>query len=353
MGDLLVDGLEDLLDRLDREALKQLMFGPLAAGELDEQLARLARHAHPAYLPFATWDGSPLALHLQPGRELAASPVVLLPSDDHGAVSLADSPAGLPGALWVFCAPYLAENDPDRLRAATDALAAGIAERRPVPEALWQRADRVSDGWVAHGPGNRTVALSESGHPFAGDYDLARRTPRDEAEATLSQLIADRGHPELVGELIALRLTDDAEVPIGHVLEVLRAEAWREWSLGRGKWKVNAQGLSAWSAALAGGEGRLDGTEFAPLAGRPETYSGDDRTAGRQLEAVAAAALQVGDATLAVSQLRNAALVDVLSQGTYAPSLASRIADACDSVESNSAAAAVARRTAAVHSTGP
>ena len=72
--------LRGLIPGPTAEALTKVQLPAVEPSDLRQQLARLRAHVPPAYLPFATFDGFPLAIHLFPGREMANSPVVYIGS---------------------------------------------------------------------------------------------------------------------------------------------------------------------------------------------------------------------------------------------------------------------------------
>lgn len=334
-------------------ALGTIGLPGIAADDVEQNIARLARHVSPSYLPFATFDGSPLAIHVSPGVHVAASPVVYIETGSRVPKFVCGRFSDLACGAWLWIAQYH-KSKRDVLRAATDSLAAGIPGGRHVPPALWdllQTAPDYEPTWWGYDPEPTTTrawTLADVGHPFV---DL-ETVDRDDVDSALAQLIAyitrhPDAAPEILAALVAAQVATGQSPSREHLLRVLSAEAWLGGGeVVRGVWKDTGCGLTEWDSTLKialAGTGALDGTPFAPLMNHPNTYSGKDKHGAALLIEVADRFRGTGDHAAEVRQLRNAAFVSLLAEGRYSTAFCRRVADGCDRVVPDSLAAKIAR----------
>jgi hypothetical protein len=349
--------LLDLLDLVGREALQTLFFDPIEPEELDWYLARLSHRVAPAYLPLAADDSGILALHLWPGRDVAASPFVYIGEDQLELHYLCDGLHNLPVALWLWMGRYFKKGKLPVLRRAVAEMAARIPGGRSVPEPLWSLLESAPDyeptWWYANTEETteRAWQLAEVGHPFVGVPQPVRNAEAEEALALLAPFVRAHREPELVGLLLAAQLEAGREVDREDVLFVLGAQAWRQSGcLLGGRWLPKARGLCTWDLVLRNlpDRGMLAGTPFAALIDHPLAYSGEDGEGPLALGRVALAFRERGDPAAALRQFHNALSVALLALGGYPTELVLASTATCDAVAPGSLAAAVARRSAEI-----
>jgi len=317
-------------------------------------VARLNRHVAPSYLPFATEDLGTMVFHLYPGRDIAQSPILFVDNDAQEARFVCDRLASLPSALWLWNSTYL-EDEPEILREATDAMANGIPEGKPVPEALWEYigVDLISRWDNGLEQANKAWEIADVGHPFAGVPVMDFMTRTKNVPSSLEPFIRSRSDvPELTSVLLAYHKKIGLEIQKEDIMKILSAEMWQtlDHSL-EGLWRERGEGICEWDCTLKNIENPetvLGGTPFEALIGHPETYSGKDREGPRRLLAVADAFKKSGDRHGELRQRRNAATLALITSGGVSPEDAMGIAEVCDAIETGSLAAAVVRESARV-----
>lgn len=353
MDKLIEESLTNLLDVIGRDALQTLLFDPVAPAELNWHIARLSHRVAPAYLPLATDDSGALAVHLWPGRDVAASPLVYIGEDQCQVYYLCDGLHTLPVALWLWVGQYF-KRKLSVLREAVAEMSARIPGGRPVPASLWSLLEKAPDyeptWWYADAEEATTRAwqVAEVGHPFVGVPKPDRRAEAEEAIALLEPFVCAHREPELVSVLLAAQIDAGQAIDPADVLFVLAAEAWRQSGcLVNGRWRTSGEGLGAWDAVLRHlpDPAILASTPFAPLIDHPAAYSGEDREGPLALGRVAYAFLEQDDPASALRQFRNGLGVAVLALGSYPRQLVRDAASTCDAIASGSLAAALARRS--------
>jgi hypothetical protein len=180
--------------------------------------------------------------------------------------------------------------------------------------------------------------------------------PAEALQALQPFVESRRGEPEVVAALLGTQVVAATPRAAQDVLFVLGAEAWRNLTCLRGRWRARGSGMCEWDATLRNiddPEATLRGTAFEPLIGHPATYSGEDKEGPARLLAVADRFREAGDRDAELRQLRNSAMLSVLSAGEYPLDVAERIASTCDAIVPASLAAAIARESARVHEQGP
>ena len=353
MGELITQSLTNLLDVIGRDALRTLLFDPVAPAELDWHLARLSHRVAPVYLPIATDDSGAIALHLWPGRDVEVSPFVYIGEDQCQIYYLCDGLHNLPVALWLWVGRYFKQKLP-LLRETVAGMAVRIPGGRSAPDPLWSLLETAPDyeptWWHADAEETTTRAwqLAGVGHPFVGVPKPDYVAEAEEAIALLEPFIRTHPEPELVSVLLAAQIDAGHEIDRGDVLFVVAAEAWRQSEcLIDGWWRKGGEGLCAWDAVLRHlpDPEILASTPFAPLVGHPAAYSGEDREGPLALGHVAQAFLEQDNPAAALRQFRNGLSVAVLALGGYPRDLALAVASTCDRIAPGSLAAVVARRS--------
>jgi hypothetical protein len=345
--------LRRLIPEPAAEALSEILLPAIQPSELRQNLARLRAHVPPAYLPFATFSGFPLAIHLFPGRELIDSPVVYIGSGSRVPYFVCGRFADLPRGAWLWVAAYNRE-DLASFQSAIGTLERIVPGARPVPPALWDLLESAPDGeptwwgYDAEETTTRAWLTADVGHPFIklGDVDYSDAT---KALGELQAFVARETNPAplILSALIAAQI-ECAQTPSrDHILAVLAAEAWLggEMVLPVPLDPVE-RGMAAWSialkAALAQGD-LLSSTSFAPLVGHPEAYSGKDEEGPALLEDAAQGFRDGGDYAAEVRQRRNAAFLSLYTRGGYSQRQIQGIGDACQRVQPASLAVTLAR----------
>ena len=354
---LVESAVAGLLSARARDVLASIDLPAIDPGSLREYLARL-RFVAPMYLPFATYDGSPLGIHLWPGRPLSTSPIYYVPSDEQGATFVCASQADLPVGLWLWVAQYFKDRQ-DQLRAALEALQAEIPGGRAVPDELWrillQAAPEYEPSWWSPGGSEATQRAwraAKVGHPFVDVPPLDDVEEPERAIAILQPYVD--AHPDAAPEIVSALLAAQAQLGTAMdramALRVLSAEAERAGqTVFWGPWREYSEGLAEWDVVLRNLPDRrsmLHGTPFALLADAPETYSSRDPGGVARLVAVSEGFRDAGDAAGELRQLRNAAWLAALSDGVVPSELCVRIADSADRLEKDSPAGALARACA-------
>jgi hypothetical protein len=340
------------------DALRQLDLPVIQPGAMRQNIARLRHHVPPAYLPFATFDGSPLAFYLIPGIPMSNSPVTYIATGSRTPRLVCGQFKDLARGAWLWVARYYKKRCDD-LRAATNVLAENIAGGRPVPDVLWKILKEAPDyepTWWSDGASEYTFRAwnaADVGHPFA-PYKKVDRLRAENALPHLLELTRGLSNPapELITGLVAAQVATGQQVAREDLLYVLSAEAWLGGEkIVRGRWSPIEEGLGEWSLALKIALRQpevLDSTPFEALLGHPETYSGKDPSGNRVLLEVARRFGDAGDHLGELRQLRNAAFVSLIAQGGYSSDLCLAIAAACDRVSLGSSAATLARAYGAV-----
>jgi hypothetical protein len=350
--------LVELIPTSVSDALRQLDMPAIEQGNLRENIARLAHHVPPAYLPFATFDGSPLAIYLIPGIPMSNSPVTYIATGSRTPRFVCGQFKDLARGSWLWVAQYYKKRR-DVLRAATNVLAANIAGGRPVPDSLWEilkEAPSYEPTWWGEGASDYTVRAwneADVGHPFVR-YKEVDWLSAENALPYLLELARGSPNPapELITGLAAAQVATGQQVAREDLLYVLSAEAWLGGEkIVKGRWSPIGEGLGEWSLALKIALKQseiLEATPFEALLGHPETYSGKDPSGKGVLLEVAGRFGDAGDHLGEVRQLRNAAFVSLFAQGGYSSDLCLAIAAACDRVSLGSSAATLARAYGAV-----
>jgi hypothetical protein len=350
------DAIAGLLTDNAREALAALDAPPIDPDSLEEYLARL-RFACPAYLPFATYDGSMIAIHLWPGRAVEQSPIYYLPHDEQSARFLCGALADLPVGMWLWVARYFKERK-EELESALNRLRAEIPNAREIPPQLWQILDTAPEfeptWWSADATPETRQAwkISAVDHPFVDVPSLdGVEEPADAIPILESYLNSHRdAAPEIAAALLAAQREAGEPRDLKLVLRVLSAEAQRGGStVFEGEWRSTGDGLAEWDSTLrcieAPGE-TLRGTPFEPLATAPDTYTGTAAEGPGRLIETAARWHAAGDVNTELRQLRNAAWVQALTEGEVSSDLCAALAESADRVASGALAAALARACA-------
>jgi hypothetical protein len=345
--------LRGLIPGPTAEALTKVQLPAVEPSDLRQQLARLRAHVPPAYLPFATFDGFPLAIHLFPGREMADSPVVYIGSGSQAPKFVCGRFGDLPRGVWLWVAAYQKRNLPS-FRSAIEILERTLPASRPVPSTLWDLLEGAPTGeptwwgYRAKETTTRAWLTADVEHPFVklGDVDYSNAT---KALDELQTFVASETDPPplILSALIAAQLACGQTPSRDRLLAVLAAEAWLGGeTIVRARWWPKEQGMAAWSvalkAALAQGD-FLSSTPFAPLVGHPEAYSGTDKEGPALLEEVAQRFRDGGDRAAEVRQRRNAAFLSLYTRGGYSQKQIQEIGDACERVQPASLAATLAR----------
>lgn len=344
--------LEFLIPKASVEALGKIGLPAIAKADLEQNIARLAHHVAPSYLPFATFDGSPLAIHLYPDKEVSTSPVVYIDTSSRTPQLVCDQFNDLPRGAWLWIARYF-KDDCDTLRTATNTLASNIRGARSIQPELWDILATAPDyqpTWWGYNPKSATKqawTIADVGHPFVE----LETVNKEDANTALAQLLTFMdGHtnpaPEILAGYIAAQVATGKTPSHEYILRILSAEAWLGGEeILKGFWKKTGEGLCEWDGTLKialGVSGSLVGTPFAPLIGHPDAYSGKDKNGSELLIEAAEHFRNVGDYAGELCQLRNSAFVSLYAKGSYSRSLCERIADACNRIEPNSLAAKLA-----------
>lgn len=340
-----------------REAFASIDVPAIDPGSLSEYLARL-RFASPVYLPFATYDGSSIGIHLWPGRSLDSSPIYYVPSDAQGATFLCAGMVDLPVGLWLWVAQYF-KGRKDELRSALEVLRAEIPGGRAVPDELWRILDAAPEyepTWWSPGESEYTRRAwreARVGHPFVDVPSLEGIEEPEPAIAILQPYVDAHPNaaPESVSALLAAQARLGRALDRTLVLRVLSAEAERAGrTVFDGPWRALGDGLAEYDIVLRSLQdpsATLRGTPFALLAEEGETYSGRNSRGVARLVEVAEDFRNSGEAAGALRQLRNAAWLASLSDGEVSSDLCIRMADSADRIEADSLAGALARSCAA------
>jgi hypothetical protein len=336
-----------------REALASIGASVIDPASLREYWARL-RFACPAYLPFATYDGSMLAIHLWPERAVEHSPIYYLPHDDQSATFLCATLADLPVGMWLWVARYF-KDDPHVLQAALNRVAAAIPDAREVPARLWTILATAPAWEPTRWHTDSTPETREAWqvgavrHPFADVPRFVELQDPAEVVAVLRPYVTQHpdAAPEIVAALVAAQREGQQPQSAELVLRVLSAEAERGGTtVFTGDWRVTGDGLAEWDSTLRALDDparTLTRTPFESLA--PDTYA---RAGGAaRLVEVALGLRARGDAAGELRQLRNAAWVEALTEGEVSTTLCAALAESADRVAPGSLAAAVARACAA------
>jgi hypothetical protein len=345
--------LRGLIPEPASTALSKIQLPTIEPSDLRQQLARLRAHVPPAYLPFATSDGFPLAIHLFPGREVVDSPVVYVGSGSHSPKFVCGRFGDLPRGVWLWVARYHRE-DPTPFRSAIETLERTIATARPIPSGLWELLQGAPAnqptwwGYRAKETTTRAWLMADVEHPFVRLGDVDSSDP-NKALGELQAFVAREtsSPPVILSALIAAQLACGETPSLDHILAVLAAEAWLGGEMIlRLFWAPLDEGMAAWSialkAALAQGD-FLSSTPFAPLVGHPEVYSGKDKEGPALLEQVAQRFRDGGDHAAEVRQRRNAAFLSLYTRGGYSQKQIQEIGDACERVQPASLAVTLAR----------
>jgi hypothetical protein len=343
-------GCEGVFEPMARRALTEVDVQPLDRRHFRQALAQLREHVPPAYLPFATFDGSPLALHLFPGRALNKSPIVYVGIGSRSPQFVCNELQSLPVGIWLWVAAYY-KHRPDALRDATSKLSDSIPNARRVPDALWTILAQAPEGeptWWGSRPEQATREawqVGDVGHPFALLSDI----DDENADHALEQLQAvtdneDHPAPQVLSARIAAHLELGRPTERTAVLALLSSEAW----LGGepafiADWLSAEDGLGEWSRALRAAAGLLRGTPFERLESHPNTYSGSDPEGPSLLAAVAGDFAARADPAGEVKQLRNSAFVSLFTTRAYDSAACDALANACDRSTPGSPAATLAR----------
>ncbi len=358
MSNVIRDVVTDLLDEIGRDQLKDLMFEPIDMADVEQHLARLSVLAAPSYLPIAVYDGSLLAIHLWPGRDIRESPIVYLPHDEHGAQYICKDLTKLPCGLWLWVARYFKERQ-EILRNAVETITANIAGAQPVSEELWSlltESPSFEPTWWTPDCSEHTERawhIGDVGHPFVGLPRIPFEATAEHAISLLQPFVNERSDcPELLSILLAAYAKAGMEPDRESILNVLSAEAWRRLEcLLSGFWRLRGRGVCEWDATLRSiedPEALLEGTEYHALAGHPDTYSEEDEQGPNTLIRLAQQFRETGDREVELRQLRNAALLQVLVWGGWRPQLAELIAESCAAIAPNSPASHLALESARV-----
>jgi hypothetical protein len=355
--------IEDLIARVGSEPFSELLLSVIEPKDLEEYIARLSYYVAPSYLPFLTDDGGTMVVHLWPGRALEESPVLYVPTDEKEARFVCDRFTKLPTALWLWVARYF-KDEPDVLRRAIEAVAAGIPGSKRPPDALWtllKKSPKFTPTlWASDAERytNQAWMIADVGHPFVDMPKLKESMRPKKALSPLEPFVASRpDSPELLSVLLATQA--EAGIPRRRedILKVLSSEAWRNLScVIDGWWRKSGSGMCEWDCTLRNiedPEAMFKGTPFAALIGHPETYSGDVPDGPANLIAVAKAFRKLQDSEGELRQLRNAATLYLIVGEEYPTSLGKVIAKVCDSLSPDSLAAAVASESARTHKQGP
>lgn len=340
-----------------RSALEVLGLANVEPEAPGSYLARL-RFACPAYLPFATYDGSILGVHLWPGRPLEHSGVYYLPKDDQATKFICSARSDLPIGVWLWVAQYFKHRSSE-LRAAIATLELQIPDAHLLPAALWRLLEESPEGeptwwsWDATSETRRAWQVGAVQHPFVDVPALGNVEDATEALQILAPHVKDHpdSAPEIVAALLACQLEAGQARDGELALRVLSAEAERGGAtIFDGGWRASGAGLCEWDCTLQGLEFPdkvLKGTPFEPLLGAPETYSGTDEGGAERLVEVAARFRAKGDVAGELRQLRNAAWVEAMTSGEVSKELCLAMADSADRIAPGSLAAALARACAA------
>ncbi len=341
-----------------RAALRSIDVQPIEPGEVPSALFRLRVGGALSYVPFATVDGSAMAIHLWPGRSVERSPIYSLPHGERSAAFVCGTLADLPVGLWLWVARYYKER-PETLRAALTDLAASLLGGRAIPAPLWTLLDESPEfeptWWSADADPTtrRAWELGAVGHPFVGVPDLSAI---EEAKEALQIL---KGHvethpgaaPEIVAALLAAQAMEGKRQAVDQVLRVLGAEAERgDKTIFEGGWRETGEGLSEWDVTLRNLRSPkkvLKGTAFEPLARDLHAYSASTAEGVALVRGVAERLGATGDFAGMLRQLRNAAWLEAMSSGEDSEELCEAVAECADRVVPDSLAAALARACAA------
>lgn len=353
--------LQDILTRLlvdeARTAMKALDVPSIDPGDLREYLARLRHSVAPAYLPFATYDGSMLVLHLWPGRPPEHSPVLFVSSDDQQATFICNTLTNLPTGLWLWVGRYFDDRQ-SLLRTALETITTHLPGARPVPEALWPLLEGASlpTWWELRGSEVTAQAwrLGDVGHPFLDFPSLRPIADKEEALPALQAYVDSHpdAQPELLAALLATQVARGVPRRRDLILKVLSAEAWRGLEpIVPGVWRKSGEGMPEWDSTLRyveQPEQVLGGTPFEPLIGHPRAYSGQDEQGPQKLVEVSERFRAAGDLEGALRQVRNAAQCEVVTDGSCSEAMCLKVAEACEALEPGSLAAELARGCALV-----
>ena len=346
------EALEALLVPATAKGLAMLQLLPIDAAELPQYIARARQHVAPSYLPFATFTGAPLAVHLNPDAEIVDSPIVYVGTGSLTPKFVCGGLRDMARGAWLWVAAFF-KNDPALLKNATSAVAAAVPNGRDVPEDLWRilrEAPEYEPSWWYYDADNSTRdawLAANVGHPFVRLPTVDFNDPAA-ALAQLQGLVAPGGGaaPQILAALIAAQRACGVPPSADAIFDVLGAEAWLGGdAVVEARWYPERSGLAPWNVALKAALDAeiLQGTPFDPLRGHPEAYSGLDPAGPKLLEEVATGFRDSGRPREELCQLRNAALLGLHISGGYDARLCERVADACDRVRPGSAAAALAR----------
>ena len=340
------NAVDTLLSAKAKAALSDLDIEPVDESSMVHILARLRSHVPPAYLPFATFEGAPLAFHLLPGRELSDSPIVYIGIGSRSPRFVCSSLADLPIGAWLWIAAFFRSRIA-QLRQGIDILSQEIEDGRKVPPELWHLLEQAPENeptWWGYGASRTTTETwtkADVGHPFAELYQLDIENS-SKVVPKLQSVFQKTGTaaPQLLSALLTAQEASGEKPDQDVALRLLAAEAWLggEPAL-RTDWHFAEDGLGEWSLALkACDEETLVGTPFEPLSDHPEVYTGSDPLGPDLLREVSCRFGERGDNITEVRQLRNSAFVSLFVKGNYSADDCNKIAAACDRVSQGSLA---------------
>lgn len=355
-SDTLRQVLSQVLNKIDVQTWRTLLFSPMQIQELDWYLARLMYVVSPAYLPFASNDSGILAIYLWPGCALDSSPVVYIPDDGQNLHFVCESLPNFPIGLWLLVASYFKDRQ-DVLRKAIDMLVESIPSARPVPEVLWNILEESPQyeptWWYANCSEYTSKAweVAQVGHPFVGVPNLGRRTKPLDAVAQLEPFVREHPKPELLDLLVSAQLKAGL-IPIRKdIFAILAAEAWLGADcLLAGRWRVRGKGMCIQDSVLRNlpDFSLLSDSVFEMLAEHPNTYAGEDKEDPLTLAYMGEKLRDSGRFDEALHQFRNAMTLAIIALGGYPKELALVSAAACDKIRKDSLAAVLARHVAGI-----
>ena len=340
--------IESVLEHLDAKALNALLVAPIEPAEAEEFLVRVFHHCAPSYLPFATDDSGTFVIHLRPMRELFASPILYIPHDEQDAQFLCSCFAKLPSALWLWASAFLSQQT-DRLRIGVETLTATIPNAEAVPKELWSFLDADPVRWSFQKQAvNQAWAVANVGHPFAGMPTISVFDSPEDALNRLQPFLEEEPQSvEALATLISIR-AELGLAPENHdVLHVLCSECWRNTgSFFRGLWKTQGTGLADWDTTLKSlhqPSEYLELTSLSLIGDSTDVYTGASVTGAEKLEQVAMNFRINENYVTELNQLRNAAALRLMTEGECPVQLSEQITEACEHIQKNSLAAALAQ----------
>ncbi len=355
---MLGDALNEILDLLNRDALRALCLTPVTPDALEAEVGQVGSYLQPSYLPFTSDSDESMALYLRPAIPLLASPIVRLDNDNHEARFVASSLENARTALCLAMAVFF--DSAQEVIAAAKQLGGGSSQLAALAGDVEQGLATVDASerglWTAHGSAemNALWASASLDHPFARISGLSYGAEPDDARRIIERIVPkDSRVPELRALLVSARAATGDAPAADEVRAVLEAEAWRDRDpVVRGVWREESEGLAEWDATLqiaCETDGALD-EPFDRLRKCPRLYSGNEDEGADLLMEVGRAFERAGQWNPALNQYRNAAAVAGLS-GDFVGDVTrddcfAAIANACDQIEPGCLAAEVARVSA-------